>query len=975
MSLLKKVVAGCFLLCLLVQCADAKNILKNADFKRMGAGNIPRRWKTQVAEGCELKFATGTMTMTVPQGAKPSRIFQEYLSVERDKPMEFAARITGDGVFRIFVDWPGSPRKPVNAQWQDFTENWRAINSYKDDYLDYGFEYTTPTAENQPPRLVIEVKSGTLTFANLVSKVSAPPAALGKQWHIAGASRFVKELGTTVVSLGFYNFNEPSAWLDGVTVQPNTWYELTFDAKPGVKTTHRGGYRNYKVGVKFSQEAEARYSTWRVMTTDGYTRQSYRFKTPPAATTAHIYFGTTTNCLVKNLSLKEYRPAPLENATLRLTSPIHRNSIYHSLPVKAVSGTVTDVDGTIGSGTAELALNGKKVASAPLKKLKDQEFGFTFDADSLADGDYLLTVTLTGKNGAAQRTLTDTIRKLPPAPMEVVVGQDKRIYINGKVFIPIGCNGLVRNSGHEERLYAAAHGLNMIVNSPIKAEDEMLKFLDEMHKYGFRIIAMSYFSVTDNAFDNWVAHLKECLTPKVLQHPALIGFNLVDEPYESGFPPEILNRCYDALKKLAPYHLVWVNCGPPGTIDDQRAFMDACDMTGVDIYPVGGPWHSSLPDKSQTCVEKYARRMVEVSEDRKAILMYLQGYSWGEDSESIVVKNPKYPTPDDLRFMTYTSFFGQAAGVSYYTLWGVTRTAFYDDVFRFTKELHAMTPLLVEGKVVADKVDSQNIRTRIVSHGGKEFIFALNMSPTAKNNVIVTVPFPDGTLKVIHEERTLNVKNRQVQDNFGPYGVHVYGVASLPAAAPLPTWTAKPGLSPWRLRQEQNLKERRGIPYDGKANWIWCGGESLKNPGSKVWLGKWIDVQKEVKKAQVMAVADDMAKLYLDGLQIGAVNTWVKLQSMDITKDLSRKGRHLLTAFAQDGRILPCGFLAEIHIEYADGTKELYVTDGSWLASDADESQVRFDPTRTAKWQNAVIVAPYGGGAWKKGVKMPSSVK
>lgn len=960
MSLARKTL---LLLCIVssaMLCA-AENMLKNADFSKLEK-NLPQHWKLSAKSPNACRTAAGKVTLS---GAG-TILSQENLSITPDNFTEIRARVKGNGTFRIYVDWPQSRRRAVNKMWQDFNEDWRAINAFRDEHFEVVFSFVSPAQEKKAPRLVIEMKNGTLSFSDFVMTSYRPPEALGVKWSVAGASKLFKENNENTALLGFHTFNTPSAYLKNVKVKPNTWYELSYFARGGLKGTHRGAHRTHKVGVKFAGEAEARNTPWRRVPTDKYIPFSYRFKTPSGAKLCEIRFMSPNSTYIQRVNLKEYTPKALENTAMVIDSPLYRNSIYASHPVKNISGTVSCIDNSIVRGSAELLLKNRKIASAKLQK-KNGRFVYSFDAAKLAVGDYTLNVRVYDKN-SANRTFTEIIRKLPKVSHEVVIGQDQRFYVNGKLFFPIGCTGMVRNAGHAEKLYAAAHGMNLIVNTPaLDTEANVLKKLDDLHKYGMKGMMMIYFSVTDEAFDDWKKFLHANFTEKIQRHPALFGINLVDEPYECAYPPEILEKCYKELRKVAPYIPVWINCGPPGTILDQRQFMPACDITGVDIYPVGGPWHSSLKDKKQTCVEKYSERMKEIAENRRAILMVLQGYSWGEDSWQRIIKNPKHPTLEDMRFMSYTACFPGIAGVEYYSLWGVTRPVFYDAAFRAFKELHLALPVILNGKVLSDKTDARQIRTRTFEYNNNKYLFVLNMTDKAQNSVKVSVPF-SGKVNVIHEGRTLEAKNNTVTDDFKPYAVHIYAAAPLPPPlSELPKWNGK-GLSPWRVRQELNLKDREGTPYTGKANWIWSE-KGRHAPGSKVWLTKLIRPKKTVKKATVLIAADDAADLYVNGTKAGGIATWAEMVRLDITRYIKKQKESFIAVKAWDGRLLPCGFIAEIRLDYTDGTHELIISDDSWLALDGNKPR----PASPAdcKGEKAVIVATYGKGAWGSRVKLP----
>ena len=93
---------------------------------------------------------------------------------------------------------------------------------------------------------------------------------------------------------------------------------------------------------------------------------------------------------------------------------------------------------------------------------------------------------------------------------------------------------------------------------------------------------------------------------KILTHPALVCYFSVDEPawrgvqlgpYQSGYK---LFRDY-----VDPWRPVFLNEAPRGTPEALRPSGAACDLYGIDIYPVPYPNnHSELADKTPTSVGK-----------------------------------------------------------------------------------------------------------------------------------------------------------------------------------------------------------------------------------------------------------------------------------------------------------------------------------------------------------------------------------
>ena len=155
---------------------------------------------------------------------------------------------------------------------------------------------------------------------------------------------------------------------------------------------------------------------------------------------------------------------------------------------------------------------------------------------------------------------------------------------------------------------------------------------------------------------------------KKAAHPALLGYFISDEPAWRGIPPEPLLESYQFIRSIDPYKPVMLNEAPRGRIADLRAYVNAFDIYGVDIYPVPAPGnHSALSDKMMTDVGKYTDICREVVEERKPVWMTLQGFSW----EVITGKSDTvFPSHKENRFMAYNALLHGATGLF---CWGFCR--------------------------------------------------------------------------------------------------------------------------------------------------------------------------------------------------------------------------------------------------------------------------------------------------------------
>lgn len=213
-----------------------------------------------------------------------------------------------------------------------------------------------------------------------------------------------------------------------------------------------------------------------------------------------------------------------------------------------------------------------------------------------------------------------------------------------------------------------------------------------------------------------------------------------DESEHRKIPFESVQKAYRTFYFNAPEYLFWANHAPRLTavnkahesFNSVRRYSLACDVTGIDIYPVPeGNYHSNLSNKTLSCVGEYTDLLRRNSFD-KPIWMTLQAFSWsafggGKDN----------PRPDyrQLKFMVYNAITHGATGISFFGTVPIYSEymAIFGDV---TKELHALSPYLANGKKQFLASDGQ-IRAVRYDFNGETIIIIVNES---KQNTSFKIP-------------------------------------------------------------------------------------------------------------------------------------------------------------------------------------------------------------------------------------------
>lgn len=214
--------------------------------------------------------------------------------------------------------------------------------------------------------------------------------------------------------------------------------------------------------------------------------------------------------------------------------------------------------------------------------------------------------------------------------------------------------------------------------------DEVIMTLDNAQKAGVKAIL---------SCDDILYHPAE-FVPQVMNHPALLGYHIEDEPETSEF--EMLSQVVNGILKVDSTHPCYINLYPNwawGDIDSYRYKLNAFLSTvpqrflSFDHYPVRElngvsalrpEWYKNLEDVRYVAKAK-----------KLPFWAFALSLSSGVGSEWYPV-----PTTAELRLQQFSNLVYGAQGFQYWTFHGIYRTSksqIYDRVLQVNKELQALS--------------------------------------------------------------------------------------------------------------------------------------------------------------------------------------------------------------------------------------------------------------------------------------------
>jgi hypothetical protein len=454
-----------------------------------------------------------------------------------------------------------------------------------------------------------------------------------------------------------------------------------------------------------------------------------------------------------------------------LMEPHYRATIYATDPIEkvVVEGTVTPDEGKDLKAmevSAELVgvENNTKLNEAKAILTDAGRFELVFPAKDLKEGKYVVSVKLRNANKSLSEKRVE-FQKVPPAANEVVIDKNGNLLVNGKPFYPRG----PFSGGKPEEL--KNFGMNCSGAAASTKQD-----LDALEAAGLK----GFYRLCNYRFkkDFVAVHVSA-----VKDHPALLGWYLIDEPSGAGVIPDrmfgqapSLKEQYEELRRLDPYHPVMITDYTP---DVYKVYEPVLDILNPDIYPIHAVRNVPLEWVAK-CLDRANKVLAEARRDGRGIKMLCytpQAFGgpsgdWGRWA---------LPSPAEMRCQTYLGVTLGMKGILYY-LWAPNwiDTPCWREIRKLSGELNELAPILAGSdpgsKVVANP--GGEVHVLLKEYEGAYYLIAVNAANTAKT-IEFSVPVPQGfdefVLTLPYEgDRGVEIKKGRFSDHFDAYEAHVY---------------------------------------------------------------------------------------------------------------------------------------------------------------------------------------------------------
>jgi hypothetical protein len=276
-----------------------------------------------------------------------------------------------------------------------------------------------------------------------------------------------------------------------------------------------------------------------------------------------------------------------------------------------------------------------------------------------------------------------------------------------------------------------------------------------------------------------------------------------------------------------------------------------------------------------------------------------------------------YPTRDEFRFMNFDALLHGAVNLGFYAHKN------YDPAFEkvMFEELCLMSRIhqakLQGGDSPKTFPASPGVMTALYSWKADCYIIVHNRSDKPG---YADVKISNGQLYQLEYGKSIPVSQGRI--NIPPLSTRIYSTSDiLPSVGYLAAGKLEKRL-PEYFRKVTNMT----AALNTKAFWIW------ENSSSDILCAsKEFDISRNPVSARLVSVADDTYMLYINGKAVQSGAYWIQYQETDLLPYL-KKGQNVIAVYAtnQGGA---AGFLADLELTFADGSKERIISDKSWMSS------------------------------------------
>ncbi|MFC3773717.1 carbohydrate binding domain-containing protein [Paenibacillus sp. GCM10012303] len=565
---------------------------------------------------------------------------------------------------------------------------------------------------DSPPSANLLANAGFETVTN-----GAPSGwtAIGNTW--TGAAAAVPEAARTGdygISIQTNTANNP--WVQqGIPVEE----EATYKISSWFKAIGVSGAPGYKIEFYTSQVVSPQTAL------PGYSYRSsasgldgqwheldYEVKAPIGAKYMYVYlrlYGTG------KVYFDDAAVAKTKDAPQIVLTPNH-TYYYPDLASGSINVVLKPQDGIFTGKTADIKLMKEAdgtVVFAQTGAAAAAELNVPFQPSVMEHGQpYVLSAELKNAVGVILSREERTIYRWNRPTM---LPQNGPVQVGGQPFFPV----IAYHAGLDDLPYLSQIGVNTIQGINTASEATVQTLLDTAQANGLMVLQTLYLNM--QVKENFA--LTEQMVARFKNHPALLGWMIMDEPTGNGIPQSEILEAYKRIRSIDSDH-------PTYMVESEtyayRPTGQATDILVTDVYP-----YNRVNAQPISAVGDGVRKAVLDTEGVKPVWTILQTFLFpGSTSWDYL------PTIGQVRNMAYQSILAGSKGLGYYSIndpgWKLRESVLWTGLAAFKDELPLIGELVSQGSKTAEQIGSA-VQWGLWNKGQEQYAVAINVTNTTQS--------------------------------------------------------------------------------------------------------------------------------------------------------------------------------------------------------------------------------------------------
>ncbi|MBO9606240.1 MAG: carbohydrate binding domain-containing protein [Paenibacillaceae bacterium] len=302
-----------------------------------------------------------------------------------------------------------------------------------------------------------------------------------------------------------------------------------------------------------------------------------------------------------------------------------------------------------------------------------------------------------------------------------MLAEDGTLQVDGEPFYPIFMYHVPKASYP----LMSQIGVNAVQGDWTRSLPELGSQLDQAQANGLKVLVTLY--VDGYVKENFT--YTEQAVEAYRDHPAVLGWYVIDEPNERGIDPQELTDAYKLIRSIDPAHPVFIMESRAEHYADTGKVVDAL---GIDVYP--------LPDEPLSAIGPAMAAAKAAVGGKKPVWEALQAFQ--------MPSNPRWtylPTIGEIRNMAYQSLLAGGRGLGYYSFsdpgWLMSGSALWPGMVRLSEEYGVIAELATTAGRIGG-ADGEAVRWGLWHSGDGDAYYAVAVNVTKqRQTAAIALPF------------------------------------------------------------------------------------------------------------------------------------------------------------------------------------------------------------------------------------------